>query len=232
MAKIAKFSKYSEKLKKHVEADVFYHLDKGRRSGSSTGFFFIVIPDEFKELYETYQYAEKFYNRGGSKIIIRADSADDTITRYVEYLNMYTEAKSVTEKVIMYRYKFSSKNKTSAKRGKGYMSMDGVENTFEAKIEFDFVVCEKTNFHGKITYKALDEQKISNRSSRDSFHTPKKETGEGYASWVELPYHKEAEVFFGQIYVGMENIMDKLKQYLHTDELVLESIKNHQKLLA
>ena len=230
MAKIAKFDKYSNKLKKRVEADVYYHLDKSRM-GTSKGFFFVVIPDEVKELYEQFKHAEKFYNRGASKFIIKADTADDAITYYTEYLEMYTEAKSVTVKVILYRYRFSSKNKTSAWE-KTRNSWDRMEKTYEAKLEFDFAICEKTDFHGKITYKALDEQKVTNRESRDSFGTPGKKTGESYSSWVELPYNKEAEVFFGQIYVGMEDIMDKLKQYLHTDEIVLDSIKNHQKLLA
>lgn len=225
MAKIAKFDKYSSVLNKTFTADVYYHLDKNRLS--STGFFYIVIPDESNALYEQYANSWRWHNRGTSKIIVGGKSAEEAMKFFVEYMEIFTTAKSTTEKVIMYCFRFSSKNKLSASKKDRFMSDD---NTYEAKIKFDFAVCEKTDFQGKITYKPLDENKKLN-IGRDSMSKPKDTTG-SYGEWIEIPYTEEAEAFFSRIYFAMENIMEQLMNHIGTKKGAQIMIRNKQNLLA
>ena len=210
MAKIAHFSKYSGGLNKHIEADVYYHLKQSR--AGSDGFFFVPIPEEFKELYEGYPNAESFYNRGNSRVIIKGKTADEAQENYIGYLEHFEKQKSDTEKVIMYRFKFTSKNRSSdpVRKSRSGWGEDGLAKTFEAIIEFDYAVCDKTTFGQKVTYRSYDATTNAAYSGRDNFSSVGKKAGGSYGSWVELPYTVEAEAFFGQVYSGMEGIMDRL----------------------
>lgn len=233
MPKITTFDKWSETLKKHLRGDIHYHLQKNRGTGS-TGFFYIIIPEEMKDLYDRDKNAENFYNRGTSKFIIKGGSADEAVKNFIDYTEMFYQAKSQVTKVIMYRFNFSSKNKSSDPPKKGYTSMDGISNTLEAKLEFDYAVCDKTDFGGKISFKAHDAGKNNKwyDRGRDGFDSKNKKAGASYGGWVELPYTVEAETFFAQVYSGMESIMEKLMKYIGTEEGAMKMIENQQKLLA
>lgn len=230
MGKIGKVEKYSDALKKTIAADIYYHMEKNRHGNS--GFFFAEIPKECNTLYEQFEGATSFYNRGVSKIIIQGKSADDVMVKLGEYLKMYQEASSTTTKVILYRFEFSSRTKSSDPEKKNSRSFTSLEKSLEAKVEFDFDVFEKTDFHGKLTYKSTTIKKEDWRTGRDAIRETGNSTGAGYGGWVEIPYTEEAEAFFSQVYTGLEGIMDKLMKFLHTKEQVTMSIKNHQKLLA
>lgn len=229
MAKLKKIEfRDHDKLDRPIEAHVEIFIDDGRR-GAQSELFCVRVPEQFVDLIKDDTDAkDKYhivdtYRRGRTLIAVKGDSAADAEKNWKEFILYALSVNATSEKVIIYKVGFQSRTKHSRPKDRWGSYAD---TSKEAKLEFDFNVCNKRTVGTKSTYYNIKDDKDNIASSDDVGARVRSDK-----DWIEVPYSAEAEIFFKGIYNSMELLMGKFKEFLGDSALATKAIESQQKLI-
>lgn len=226
MARIKSYEYRKPQFKIYLSLAIEYESASNSRSDS---FFFIRIPDLYIELIDDVKMSSlvrSWYKRGTSYNAACGADERSAINAFEKYMDHYLNAGIKTEKVILYKFCYDGFGFSSSPKEKDCWDKD-IDNG-EVDLKYQYKVCEKKTFGGKTVYYDLSEVNPKNREVT----TSTKDVTGGYNDWIELPYTEEVELFFKEVYLGMENLCKKFTQFLGTKKVVIKTLKDKQKLLA
>ncbi len=183
--------------------------------------FFIRIPKDFDGMCESKE-GKRFIStlriKGNSVFVTLGKTETEAKNNFYEYMRLFIKAGKSSSKVILYKFRFISRNRNSDKQDRFHRERESAE------LEFDYRICNKVTFSDSSSY-----QDINKSNNRNDVVTKETTTSTGgYEEWIEIPFSEENEAFFESVYTGMESIMDKFVQFLGTKKNVLKSLESKQ----
>lgn len=173
-------------------------------------------PDEFADR------MQRHYTRGKSgEKVITGKTEKEAVENWEDFIGWYIKQASVTEKVLLYKFQYKSRNVDSDKDDRGRFSYGG--NKSEASLNFDFHICDKRTLAGKTTY-------FKHGSKTETIGGSIREKMDGYG-WIEVKYTEETEQFFIILYKGMEDLMQKFTKFFGDRKSLLDTVSKQVKLL-
>jgi len=181
--------------------------------------------DHFKEL----NLVSYLHGRGGGHCF-SGDSESDVVEKFFKAAKEFYTLSEKKEKVILYKFAFASKNLFSTEDNSHRWQWESIKSEGDLKIEFDFRVCEKTTIGQSVTYTEY-RQHGDKTIKKGAIDDVQPEIAGEDNTWLELPYSKQTEAFFTELYSGMEDLCGKFKKFMGSREKILKTLEQKQKLL-
>lgn len=231
MAKIRTYEYWHENPNVKIDTAIEYTSTKGSgrrgRNDSTSTPFFIRIPLEYQELVKTKdgeKYVEQWNSRGTVRVAACGKDEQEAIQNFSGYMKLYFSASVKTQDVILYKFEYRSKNIESKERsGSRYFYNDNDR----VELLFDFHVCVKKQLAGKTSYIKRGTDGAGHKDA-----VAKKNYEEDTISWNEIPYTREAEDFFTELYGAMEGLCKKFTQFMGTKAALMRTLEHKQKLIS